>query len=93
MIGWLVWLPWYFLASRMLERDLLLEPDDFRRITYEYLEDAARENVRHAEFFWNPTASVRDSGLSYEHLQEAIVRGMAQARADFGISSYSSSHG
>lgn len=71
---------------RMLERYLLLEPADFRRITYEYLEDAARETVRHAEFFWNPTASVRDAGLSYEHLQEAILQGMAQAHADFGIS-------
>jgi len=72
---------------RALERYLLLDPDDFRRITYEYLEDAARESVRHAEFFWNPTASVRDSGLAYERLQEAILEGMAQARAAFGISS------
>ena len=72
---------------RALESHLLLEPDDFRRITYEYLEDAARESVRHAEFFWNPTATVRDIGLSYAQVQAAIVRGMKDARADFGIGS------
>jgi len=72
---------------RVLERHLLLEPDDFRRITHEYLEDAARDGVRHAEFFWNPTASIRDSGLSYELMQGAILRGMAEARTAFGITS------
>ena len=72
---------------RALERHLLLEPDDFRRITYEYLEDAAREGVRHAEFFWNPTASLRDTRLAYEPMQTGILRGMAEARTDFEIGS------
>jgi adenosine deaminase len=72
---------------RALESHLLLEPDDFRRLTYEYLEDAARESVRHAEFFWNPTATVRDAGLSYAEVQAAIVRGMSDAQTDFGIRS------
>lgn len=72
---------------RALESHLLLEPDDFRRIAYEYLEDAARENVRHSEFFWNPTATLRDIGLDYSDVQAAILRGMEDARADFGIGS------
>jgi adenosine deaminase len=72
---------------RALESHLLLEPDDFRRLAYEYLEDAARESVRHAEFFWNPTATVRDIGLSYAEVQAAIVRGMSDAQTDFGIRS------
>jgi adenosine deaminase len=72
---------------RALESHLLLEPDDFRRLTYEYLEDAARESVRHAEFFWNPTVTIRDIGLSYAEVQAAIVRGMQDARADFDIGS------
>ena len=72
---------------RALERHLLLEPDDFRRITYEYLEDAARESVRHCEFFWNPTATLRDIGLSYAEVQAAILRGMGDARTDRGIRS------
>jgi adenosine deaminase len=70
---------------RALERHLLRTPDDFRRIAYEYLRDAAAENVRHAEFFWNPTASLRDSGLSYAAMQGAIVAGMREAQADCGI--------
>jgi adenosine deaminase len=72
---------------RALERHVLLEPDDFRRITYEYLQDAARESVRHAEFFWNPTASLRDVGLSYGQMQAGILRGMADAETDFDIGS------
>jgi adenine deaminase len=72
---------------RALERHVLLEPDDFRRITYEYLEDAARESIRHAEFFWNPTATLRDVGLSYAEVQAGILRGMADAAADFAIHS------
>lgn len=71
---------------RSLERYLLLEPDDFRRIAYEYLADAAGENVRHAEFFWNPTATISDAGLAYGDIQQAIVRGIEDARIDFGIS-------
>jgi adenosine deaminase len=71
---------------RALERHLLLEPDDFRRITYEYLEDAAAETVRHAEFFWNPTATIRDTGLAYGEVQAGILAGMREARSDFGIS-------
>ncbi|EJL28865.1 adenosine deaminase [Caulobacter sp. AP07] len=70
---------------RALERHLLLEPDDFRRITYEYLEDAAAETVRHAEFFWNPTATIRDTGLAYGEVQAGILAGMREAQADFGV--------
>jgi adenosine deaminase len=71
---------------RALEQHLLLEPDDFRRITYEYLQDAASENVRHAEFFWNPTATIRDTNLAYGEVQAGILAGVREARADFGIS-------
>lgn len=71
---------------RALEQHLLIEPEDFRRITYEYLQDAAAETVRHAEFFWNPTATIRDTGLGYGEAQAGILAGMREARADFGIS-------
>ncbi|MET3667489.1 adenosine deaminase [Caulobacter sp. 1776] len=71
---------------RALERHLLLEPDDFRRIAYEYLQDAAAENVRHAEFFWNPTATVRDTGLAYREAQAGILMGIREARDDLGVS-------
>lgn len=71
---------------RALEAHLLLEPEDFRRITYEYLEDASVESVEHAEFFWNPTATMRDAGLPYREAQAGIVAGIREAAADFGIS-------
>ena len=71
---------------RALERHLLLDPDDFRRITYEYLQDAAADGVRHAEFFWNPTATIRDAGLAYGEVQAGILAGVREAQEDFGVS-------
>ncbi|WP_375383501.1 adenosine deaminase [uncultured Sphingomonas sp.] len=72
---------------RALERYLLREAGDFRRITYEYLAAAAGEAVRHAEFFWNPTGSLVHSGLPYRAMQDAILAGMRDAQADYGITS------
>ena len=72
-------------ALRALDAYLLATPDDLHRITYEYLEDAARHNVRHAEFFWNPTGTARDSGMAYPVALQAIVHAIHDARADHGI--------
>jgi adenosine deaminase len=72
---------------RALDAWLLRTPDDLHRITYEYLQDAAAHNVLHAEFSWNPTGTVRGSGMRYEQAQAGITRAMADARADFGIGS------
>ncbi|MDB5945696.1 MAG: Adenosine deaminase [Ramlibacter sp.] len=72
---------------RALDAWLLRTPDDLHRITYEYLQDAARHNVRHAEFCWNPTGTVRESGMRYEDAQAGITRAMADAQHDFGIGS------
>ena len=44
---------------RALDRWLLTRPDDFHRLAYEYLQDAASHHVRYAEFFWNPTGTAR----------------------------------
>ncbi|MBR8433407.1 adenosine deaminase [Burkholderia cenocepacia] len=70
---------------RALDKYLLTQPDDLRRIAYEYLEDAAAHNVRHAEFFWNPTGTVRVSGIAYADAQAAIVTAIRDAARDFGI--------
>jgi adenosine deaminase len=70
---------------RALERSLLAVPDDFHRLTYEYLRDAASHNVRHAEFFWNPTGTARVPGLGYASVLAAIRRAIADAQADVGI--------
>ena len=70
---------------RALDTWLLRSPDDLHRITYEYLEDAAAHAVRYAEFFWNPTGTVRDSGIPYACAQDAIVRAIHDAGKDHAI--------
>jgi adenosine deaminase len=72
---------------RLLERTLLRSADDLHRLTVEYLAAAAAHGVRHAEFFWNPTGTARDSGIVYRAGMQAIVRGMADAERDHSITS------
>ena len=70
---------------RALDEWLIRSPDDLHRITYEFLHDARAHQVLYAEFFWNPTGTVRDSHLDYASAQQAIVRAIADGQRDFGI--------
>lgn len=70
---------------RALDRWLLTRPDDFHRLAYEYLHDAAADGVRYAEFFWNPTGTARVSGLAYPVVLAAVRRAIADAAHDHGI--------
>ena len=70
---------------RALDAYLIRSPDDLNGLTYEYLEDAATHNVRYAEFFWNPTGTAQVSGIAYPRALAAIVRAIADAKADHGI--------
>lgn len=72
-------------ALRALDAQMIKRPDDLHRITYEYLQDAAAHNVRYAEFFWNPTGTAQQSGITYPLALQAIVRAMADAQSDHGI--------
>lgn len=72
-------------ALRALDEHLLRTPDDFYRITREYLEDASAHNVRYAEFFWNPTGTAKLSGIAYPDALGGIRRGIRDAEKDFGI--------
>ncbi len=72
-------------ALRALDAHLIRSADDLHRITFEYLEDAATHNVRWAEFFWNPTGTVTRSGIAYDQAQGAIVRAIADAQSQHGI--------
>ena len=74
-------------ALRAMERYLLRRPQDLARLVREYLEDAAESHVRHAEFFWNPTATLNTHGLPYGEIQQAMVEAMEQAERDLGITS------
>ena len=70
---------------RALDASLVRAPEDLYRLTLEYLEDAAAHNVRHSEFSWNPTGTVRVSGIPYAEAQHAVVRAIRDAQARFGI--------
>ncbi|MFT3812498.1 MAG: adenosine deaminase [Acidovorax sp.] len=70
---------------RALDRHLIRAPGDLHRITYEYLQDARAHGVRYAEFFWNPTGTVRDSGIGYAAAQDAIVQAIRDAGRDLDI--------
>ena len=72
---------------RALEQQLMRRADDLARLTREYLAAAAAHNVRHAEFFWNPTGAVRDSGIAYRDGVAAIAEAMREAEREFGITS------
>jgi len=71
---------------RALEQQLMRHAEDLERLALEYLQAAAAHGVRHAEFFWNPTGAVRDSGISYADGLAAIRRAIAQAQTACGIS-------
>jgi adenosine deaminase len=70
---------------RALDAQLIRCPDDLHRLTYEYLQDAAGHGVHYAEFFWNPTGTARTSGIAYPQALAAIVRAIADAQTDHGI--------
>lgn len=70
---------------RALDAELIRSADDLHRLTYEYLQDAAAHGVRYAEFFWNPTGTARMSGLAYPQALAGILRAIADAQADLGI--------
>ena len=70
---------------RALDAHLIKVPADLYCLTYEYLEDAHSHGVRYAEFFWNPTGTVRVSGIRYEAAQDAIVAAIRDAERDFGV--------
>ncbi len=70
---------------RALDAHLIQGPSDLHRITYEYLQDVHSHGVRYSEFFWNPTGTVRVSGISYASAQAAIVLAIRDAQRDFGV--------
>ncbi len=62
----------------------LVTVDDFRRITYEALEDAVAAGVRYREMFVSP-AFVMAFGVSLETVWEGVSQGLADAHADLPI--------
>ena len=59
--------------------------ESLRRITYELLEDAAKENVKYIEIRYAPVLHT-EKGLTIEEVIESVLDGINQGEKDFNIS-------
>ena len=73
-----------YLRRFELTLSVMQHADALERIAYELAEDAAAENVRYMEVRYSPILNTRE-GLPLTEAVEAPLRGLARARADFGI--------
>ena len=65
---------------------ILLDEDDFYRLTWSYLQKAAEQNVRHTEIFFDPqTHTAR--GIKFETVVRGIHRALRDAERQMGLSS------
>lgn len=60
------------------------DPEDFERICYETLTEAAEHNVRYREMFFNPTTHMA-AGVDYGTCVDGLIAGIDAARRDHGI--------
>lgn len=65
---------------------VLVQEEDFFELTRSYLERAARENIRHAEIFFDPQAHTR-RGVPFRVVLDGIQRALEEARQRLGLSS------
>ena len=65
---------------------VLRTEQDFRDLTFAYLERARADNVVHAEIFFDPQAHV-SRGIPFEVVIEGIVAGLDEGEQSLGISS------
>jgi adenosine deaminase len=63
---------------------LLQTAEAIERVSYEMVEDAARDNIRYLEVRYCPHLS-RRKGLSMERALEAELAGLARGERDFGV--------
>ena len=65
---------------------VLLDEDDFYRLTWSYLQKAAEQNVRHTEIFFDPqTHTAR--GIKFETVVQGILRALTDADRQLSLSS------
>jgi len=65
---------------------VLLDEDDFYQLTWNYLQKAAEQNVRHAEIFFDPqTHTAR--GVEFKTVAQGIQRALADGGLQLGVSS------
>ncbi len=65
---------------------VLIDEEDFYKVTWAYLQKAAEQNVRHTEVFFDPqTHTAR--GVKFETVLNGLHRALADARCKLGLSS------
>ena len=74
----------HFLEILTLVVRCLQTADDYRRVTYEALEDAAACGIRHREMFFSPKFAMQ-FGVSFDTIWGGIRAGLIEARTDFDI--------
>ena len=71
----------YYKGSQVLQKE-----QDFYDLTWAYLEKAAKQNVRHAEIFFDPQSHT-DRGIAFETAYQGIDRALQDGKTKLGISS------
>lgn len=64
---------------------IMQSKESLKRITYELLEDAAKENVKYIEIRYAPVLHT-EKGLTIEEVIESVLDGINQGEKDFNIS-------
>lgn len=64
---------------------VLADPAACRRIAYENVEDARREGLGYVELRFSPMFMAQAFGLDPRAVVAAVIEGVAQGRADFGV--------
>ena len=75
-----------FLDIYFLGMQVLLDEDDFYRMTWAYLEKAAAQNVRHTEIFFDPQAHTARE-IKFETVIHGVHRALLDAKQQLNLSS------
>jgi adenosine deaminase len=73
-----------FIEVSMFAFQVMLNSEDFTRVTFEMLSHCAEHGARHVEFFFSPSSHKH---LVYSQMLEAICIGMRLAEERFGVTS------
>lgn len=65
---------------------VLITEQDFFELTWEYLEDAHRQNIVHTEFFFDPQTHT-ERGIPFSTVVNGITRAIREAKEKLGINS------
>lgn len=66
---------------------VLVKEEDFYELTWEYLKDLSKQNVTHAEIFFDPQAHT-SRGVPFEIVIDGISKALHDGKEKLGISSY-----